>query len=81
MEIVLETDYGRSDHPFVPNYFIDITEYIDPKIQALKIYDTELRQPLFPRGEENARALARVRGASAGVNYAEAFRLITNIDK
>ena len=81
MEIVSETDYGRPDHPFVPNYFIDITEYIDQKIQALKIYDTELGLPPFPRSEENVRALARVRGASAGVNYAEAFRLIKNIDK
>lgn len=76
MEIASETDFGKPENPFAPNYFVDITEYMEDKIQALKIYDTEMGCPPFPRSEENIRAMATVRGAMAGVLYAEAFRMI-----
>ena len=76
MEVASETDFGKPENPFAPNYFVDITEYMEDKIQALKIYDTEMGRPPFPRSEENIRAMATVRGAMAGVLYAEAFRMI-----
>lgn len=81
MEIISETDFGKPENPFAPNFFVDITDYLDKKIQALNIYDTEIAAPPFPRSEENVRALATVRGATAGVRYAEAFRLIKYIVK
>lgn len=76
MEIISETDFGRPEKPFVPNIFVDITEHMEQKIEALRIYHTEMGEPPFPRSEENVRALATVRGAMAGVRYAEAFRLV-----
>lgn len=79
MEIISETDFGRPENPFHPNYYVDITDYIEDKIRALEIYDTELGEPPFPRSIENVRALAMIRGAVAGVKYAEAFRLIKYI--
>lgn len=79
MEIVSETEFSGLD-TFSPNYFIDITKYIEGKMQALRIYDTEISAPPFPRSEENVRALATVRGAMAGVRYAEAFHLIKCIE-
>ncbi len=79
MEILSETDFGRPEHPFVPNVYVDITDYMDKKMEALRIYDTEMGKPPFPRSEENVRALATVRGAMAGVRFAEAFRLVKGI--
>lgn len=79
MEILSETDFGRPEMPFYPNYFVDISNYIEKKIEALKIYDTEMGRHPFPRSEENIKALAVLRGAMAGVPYAEAFRLIKKI--
>ena len=76
MEIISETDFGRPEQPFHPNYYIDITKYMDKKIEALRIYDTELGEPPFPRSIENVKALATLRGSTAGVKYAEAFRMI-----
>lgn len=76
MEIISETDFGSPENPFCPNYYVDITDYMEDKIRALEIYDTELRMPPFPRSIENIKALAMIRGAAAGVKYAEAFRLI-----
>lgn len=79
MEIVSETDFGRPENAFIPNYYVDITSYIENKIQAIEIYDTELGEHPFPRSLDNIRALAVLRGAAAGVKYAEAFRMIKKI--
>lgn len=76
MEIISETDFGAPMNFFEPNYYIDITDYMEKKIDAMKIYDTELGEVPFPRNIDNIKALAMVNGARAGVKYAEAFRLI-----
>lgn len=76
MEIVSETDFGKPQNPFVPNFFVDISEYMEQKIAAVNLYDTELGKHPFPRSIKNIEALATVRGATAGVEYAEAFRMI-----
>lgn len=81
MEIVSETDFGRPEDPFQPNFYVDISNYLEEKIKVLRIYDTELGEPPFPRSIENVRALATIRGAVAGVRYAEAFRLVKYIMK
>ena len=61
---------------FKPNLYIDITDYLDKKLEALKIYDTELDALPFPRSLEAIKAQAIIRGTEAGVLYAEAFRVI-----
>lgn len=76
MEIISETDFGSPSDPFKPNYFVDITDYMDGKMEAMEIYDTELSVLPFPRSIEGIKALAMLNGARAGVKYAEAFRLI-----
>lgn len=79
MEIISETDFGRPENPFIPNYYIDITKYIENKLEACAIYNTEIGESPFPRNLENIRALAALRGSAAGVRYAEAFRIIKYI--
>lgn len=76
MEIISETDFGRPEQPFHPNFYVDITKYMGKKIEALHIYDTELGASPFPRSIENVKALATLRGSTSGVKYAEAFRII-----
>ena len=80
MEILSETDYGKPQNPFVPNYYVDISAYIDKKIEALKIYDTELGEPPFPRSLKTIESLANLRGVTAGCMYAEAFKIIKMIE-
>lgn len=81
MEIISETDFSSSDNGFIPNYFIDISEFLEKKIEIMKVYESELSKHPFPRSIENIKSLATVRGATAGVKYAEAFRLIKAIEK
>lgn len=80
MEILSETEFCKTGEAFSPNYFIDITDYFDKKIEALKIYDTEFHNHPFPRSEQAVRALAILRGAMAGCKYGEAFKIIKEID-
>lgn len=81
MEIISETDYANSDVGFVPNYYVNISNYIEKKLEILRMYDSEISVPPFPRNIETIRSLARVRGAGCYSNYAEAFRLIQYIER
>lgn len=80
MEILSETDFGSSYEPFVADYFVDISDTMDGKIEAMKLYDTEVGEAPFPRNLDAIRSLAQVRGGTAGVLYAEAFHLIKMIE-
>jgi LmbE family N-acetylglucosaminyl deacetylase len=64
---------------FVPNVYRDITPYIDQKIAIMSAYQSELQAEPMPRAPSSIRALARYRGASVGVEYAEAFMLIREV--
>lgn len=68
-----------SDRTFVPHVFTNITNYIERKIKIMKLYQTEVQNDPLPRGPSAIRALARYRGATIGVDYAEAFMLIREL--
>ncbi len=80
MEIISETNFGMPYDKFKPNLYIDITNYFADKAEALRIYDTELGDLPFPRSIEAVKAQAVMRGTEAGVFYAEAFRVIKEIE-
>jgi LmbE family N-acetylglucosaminyl deacetylase len=81
MEILSETDFAIGSDAFAPDYFVDITDYMDEKIRLAKLYAGEIPDSDFPRSAETIRALARLRGSVAGVKYAEAFKLLRHIEK
>jgi LmbE family N-acetylglucosaminyl deacetylase len=60
---------------FCPNWFVDISDTFDIKMAALKAYAEELRAWPHPRSLQGVEHLARWRGATVGVNAAEAFIL------
>ncbi len=80
-ETLSETDFNINPDSsgFKPNVFIDISDYIDRKIEIMKIYESEIGENPFPRSEEAVRALASVRGATSGCIAAEAFMLLKEI--
>lgn len=80
MEIISETNFGMPYDLFKPNLYIDISNYLDKKLKALNIYDTELGNLPFPRSIDAVKAQAIIRGTEAGVLYAEAFRVIKEIE-
>ena len=82
-ECLSETEFAPilPERVFQPNYFVDISDFFDKKVEIMQIFDSELGQHPFPRSLKNIEALATYRGATVGVNYAEAFQLIKFIDK
>lgn len=78
IEALSETEFSLATQAtaFVPNVYVDITKYIDKKLEIMDLYDTEVMQEPYPRSLSSIKALARVRGSRAGVMYAEAFQLL-----
>jgi len=81
-ETIGSTEWGASkSETFRPNFFVDITNTIDDKMEALRHYDVEMRVAPHPRSYEGVRLLAGVRGMSIGVPYGEAFEIVRRIWK
>lgn len=80
-ETVSETEFGLSPNhaAFRPNYFVDISSHLERKLQLLSIYGTEMGEFPFPRSAQHVVSLARVRGAAAGFQAAEAFTILKDV--
>ena len=76
-----EWTQNTQDKLFKPTYFVDISDTINDKLQALHHYDVEMRPYPHPRSYEGVQHLARVRGMTVGVEYAEAFEIIRRVWK
>ena len=80
-ECISETEFAPAvaERAFIPNYYVDISDFLEEKLEIMKIYESELGDHPFPRSLKNIEALATFRGATAGVEYAEAFQLIKEV--
>jgi N-acetylglucosamine malate deacetylase 1 len=78
-EVPSSTEWA-SDQSFRPSYFVDISSTLDKKMEALKAYDEEMRDFPHPRSYEAVEALAKWRGASVGLQAAEAFMTLRRIE-
>ena len=82
METLSETEFSPAvqEKTFVPNKFVDITEFFAKKMEIIKVYDDEIDLFPFPRSLENIESLAKYRGATANCKYAESFQILKIID-
>lgn len=81
-EVVSSTEWQTpgSAPPFLPNWYIDISDVIDKKLKALEFYESEMRAWPHARSIRAVEYLARWRGANIGVDAAEAFMLGRKIE-
>ena len=80
-ETISETHWNAPhiEPNFTPNWVIDISEFIDNKIQALECYKSQISNFRGPRSIEAAKALAYFRGSQAGFAYGEGLHIIRKI--
>ena len=80
-EVASSTEWQcpNSAPPFVPNYYVDISNQLDRKIHALEAYEQEMREWPHARSIEAIKAMTRYRGSQVGVNAAEAFILLRHV--
>lgn len=81
IETLSETEFSPStkEDSFIPNVFVNITEFMDKKLDIMKVFESEIAEHPFPRSLKNLKALATLRGATAGCEYAESFMLLKEI--
>jgi LmbE family N-acetylglucosaminyl deacetylase len=77
-EILSSSEWN--DRSFNPNFYVDISDTIDLKIEAMEEIDTEMETWPHPRSAEGIRTKARQRGMEVGVDHAEAFRIVRWFD-
>ncbi len=65
---------------FIPNVFVDISDFLEKKIEMLKIYKSQLANFPNARSVEAVESLAKFRGALMNLKAAEAFMLIREIN-
>jgi LmbE family N-acetylglucosaminyl deacetylase len=66
---------------FRPDRFVDVSATLDKKLRALEAYGSEMRAFPHARSLAAVKALATWRGASVGLEAAEAFQTLRWIDR
>ena len=81
-ETLSESEWSApvAEDAFLPSVFIDISPFLEKKKQALAAYRSQLREFPHPRSLLAVESLARLRGSTVGVQAAEAFQLIREIE-
>jgi LmbE family N-acetylglucosaminyl deacetylase len=74
-----EWAFGQFEPRFVPHAFFSIAPFLERKIAAMQVYESEARAYPHPRSPEILRATAHRWGSAAGVPAAEAFCVVREI--
>ncbi|QHS17326.1 PIG-L family deacetylase [haloarchaeon 3A1-DGR] len=69
-----------NDVGFEPNFYVDISETLDKKIESMCEIDTEIEDWPHPRSKKGIKIKAQQRGMEVGLDYAEAYRIVRWFD-
>ena len=72
-EIPSSTEWSINPLQFIPDTYMDISNYIEEKKQYLNCYEEEMRSYPHTRSIENIISLNQLRGGHVNVNFAESF--------
>jgi LmbE family N-acetylglucosaminyl deacetylase len=65
--------------PFHSNIYIDVSEFLDVKIEALRLHASQLRHALYHGSPEALELATRVRGREVSLESAEGFRILRGV--
>ena len=72
-------DVPNVQNAFIPNVFVDITDHLEDKIQALSLYTQQINEYPDARSQGAVEALAKYRCAIMHCYAAEAFSLVREL--
>lgn len=79
-EVMSSTEWALPTvNPFLPNHYVNISHQLQTKMDALRAYQSEMRDSPHSRSLEHIFHLAQHRGHCVGVKAAEAFVTIRSI--
>jgi LmbE family N-acetylglucosaminyl deacetylase len=76
-----EWSVPEPSNAFQPTTFVDIEEHVTDKLAALRVYEKELRDSPHPRSLEIVEKNAEVWGAKCGVEAAEPFEVLREVQR
>ncbi|RJQ56256.1 MAG: hypothetical protein C4526_02370 [Nitrospiraceae bacterium] len=68
-----QVDNLWTSRSFKPNFYVDISDYLETKIKALSLYESQMREEPNLRSIENVKRFSQLRGSEICVEAAEAF--------
>lgn len=79
-EVLSSTEWATPTMaPFLPNLFVDISAYLEIKMQALDAYAEEMRVEPHTRSLKHVEILARHRGFTVGLDAAEGYSIVRKL--
>ena len=77
-ETLSETEFSpaMNHNTFTPNVFVDISSFIDQKLEIMKVFASEVMNDPYPRSLSAMQALGHYRGSRIGKENAESFVLL-----
>ena len=80
-ETLSETEWAhpQMDAVFYPTVFVDVSEFLQQKLDAMACFESQVKEPPNARSLRNITALAHYRGATVACDAAEGFMLIREI--
>lgn len=78
-EIPSSTEWATGQTHFAPNVFVDVHQTLPLKLEAMKLYRSEIREFPHPRSLQSLNARASYWGTVAGFIAAEPFILLREI--
>jgi LmbE family N-acetylglucosaminyl deacetylase len=81
-EVPSATDFRnlKNKNNFLPNYFVNIDNFLIDKIKAIRCYKKEIKPYPHSRSVIGIKNLNKIRGNQSGLKYAEAFEIIRKIE-
>jgi len=67
---------GGATAQFGADVYVDITDYVEQKVEAFAAYESEIREFPHPRSGKSLKARSTTRGSETGFAAAEAFSLV-----
>ena len=64
---------------FHPNFYIDITGFLDAKLDALRMYESQMRDAIHHSSVQNVEFTAKVRGREISVEAAEGYMVFRHV--
>lgn len=78
-EVLSSSEWNFSADSVANVYYEISKENLDKKIEAMKIFESEIREFPHPRSIKGIITLAEKRGMESSICYAEAFRLVRSL--
>jgi len=64
---------------FHPNYYIDISNFLEQKLTALQMHASQMRDAIHHSSVQNVESIARVRGREISVEAAEGYMVFRHV--